>query len=347
MLALNQVFRADGHVVTQVVETEFIVRTESDVGHVSTATGCRVGLVLVDTVHTQTMEHIERTHPFRVTLSQIVVDSNHMYTVSGQCVQEHRKGCHEGLTFTGRHFGNLTLMQYNTTEELYIIVYHVPGHFVTAGFPVILPDRLVAFNAYEVASLRSQFTVEFGSCHFDFFIFRESAGRIFHDGKSLGKDFVEHNLILVKHFLFQFIDLCKDGFTLFQFGRLDGSFQLFDFLVLFNGRVLDTLFQLFRLGTKFIVAQFSYFRINCFHFVHPRLNFLHVTSSLVSEQLAYKFIKSHCVLLFLLFSKSKKGLFTKPHKDNQKTGICGIRPKIIYEFRSKEKRKRHSEHECA
>ena len=39
VLALNQVVRADRHIITQVVETEFVVRTERDVGIVGGTTG--------------------------------------------------------------------------------------------------------------------------------------------------------------------------------------------------------------------------------------------------------------------------------------------------------------------
>ena len=116
------------------------------------------------------MEHIERAHPFGVTFGQIVVYGYHMYTVSGQCVEEYGEGSHQCLTFTRCHFGDLTFMQYDATEQLYIVVYHVPDNFRTACLPVVLPDGFVAFNAYEVFR-GSQVTVEFGSRHYDFFIF--------------------------------------------------------------------------------------------------------------------------------------------------------------------------------
>jgi len=51
VFALYQVVRADRHVVAQVVETEFVVRTECDVGIVGCTAGIGVWLVLVDTVY--------------------------------------------------------------------------------------------------------------------------------------------------------------------------------------------------------------------------------------------------------------------------------------------------------
>ena len=67
VFALYQIVRTDRHVITQVVETEFVVCTEGDVCIVSRAAGIRVRLVLVDTVYGKSMEHIKRSHPFRVT----------------------------------------------------------------------------------------------------------------------------------------------------------------------------------------------------------------------------------------------------------------------------------------
>ena len=116
MLALYQVFRTNRHIITQVIEAELVIGTKCNVCHISTAAGFRVGLMLIDAIHTQAMEHIQRTHPFRVTLSQVIINGYDMHTVSGQRIEEYRKRSHQGLTFTCRHFGNLALMQYDTTE---------------------------------------------------------------------------------------------------------------------------------------------------------------------------------------------------------------------------------------
>ncbi|CDB09544.1 uncharacterized protein BN744_00881 [Bacteroides sp. CAG:633] len=89
VLALNEIFRTDGHVVTQVVETKFVVGTESDICHISLTACVRVGTMFVDTVYAQSVEHVQRSHPFRVTFRQVVVYSNDMYSVSCQCIEEY------------------------------------------------------------------------------------------------------------------------------------------------------------------------------------------------------------------------------------------------------------------
>ena len=84
MTALHEVGRRDSHIVTQIVETELVVGSEGDICLIGLTTSLRVGLVLIDTIDAQTMEHIERTHPLRVTFGQIVIDGYHVNTISGQ-----------------------------------------------------------------------------------------------------------------------------------------------------------------------------------------------------------------------------------------------------------------------
>ncbi len=93
-----------------------------------------------------------------------------MHAVSGQGIQEYREGSYQCLTFTGCHFRNLTFVQNDTTEQLYIVVYHVPDRIVTTGYPVVLVDGLIAFNAYEIFG-SGQMAVELRSGYRDFFIF--------------------------------------------------------------------------------------------------------------------------------------------------------------------------------
>jgi len=97
VLALNHVLGRHGHVVAQVVETELVVGTEGDVALVGAAACGGVGAVLVDTVYGRAVEHIQRTHPFRVTFRQVVVDGHNMHALLRERAQEHGKRGHEGL----------------------------------------------------------------------------------------------------------------------------------------------------------------------------------------------------------------------------------------------------------
>ena len=68
MLALYHVLRRHGHIVTKIVEAEFVVGTECDVACVGFAAFDRVGLMFVDAVYGLAVEHVQRTHPFGVAL---------------------------------------------------------------------------------------------------------------------------------------------------------------------------------------------------------------------------------------------------------------------------------------
>ena len=94
MLALHQVSWAGCHVITQIVKTELVVRTEGDVCLIRLSASLRVRTMLVNAIHGKTVEHIEWPHPFRVTLREVVIHGYDMHTVAGQCVEEDGQGCH-------------------------------------------------------------------------------------------------------------------------------------------------------------------------------------------------------------------------------------------------------------
>ena len=90
MLALNELIRVAGHIVAQVVETEFVVGTVSDVGVVSRATFRRIRLMLVDAVACQAEEVINCAHPLGVTFGQVIVDGNNVNATSCESVEVNR-----------------------------------------------------------------------------------------------------------------------------------------------------------------------------------------------------------------------------------------------------------------
>ena len=45
-----------------------------------------------------------------------------MHTFTGECIEVRRKRSHKCLTLTGAHLGNLSSMENNTANELYIVV---------------------------------------------------------------------------------------------------------------------------------------------------------------------------------------------------------------------------------
>ena len=189
MLALNEVVLGHRHIVTKVVETEFVVRTEGDVACVCLPTGIAVRLMLVDAIYAQAMELIERSHPLGISLGEVVVDGHHMYSLAGQGIKEHRKGCHEGLSLSCRHLGDLTLMQDDTTDELNVIVHHIPCHLVSTGHPVVLPEGIISFYGHEFLGC-AEVAVELRCLHLDHRVLLESSCSGLHDGECLRKNLI-------------------------------------------------------------------------------------------------------------------------------------------------------------
>ena len=216
--ALHEVLGGDGHVVAQVVEAELIVGAEGDVGLVGLAARLAVGLVLVDAIDAEAVEHVERAHPLGVALGQIVVDGDDVHAVACQRVEEHGERGHEGLTLTRGHLGNLTLMEHGAAEELHIVVDHVPHGLVAAGHPVVVVDGLVALDIDEVVA-RSQLAVEVGGGDLDVLVVGEALGGALHDGEGHGADLVEDFLEDLQLLLLELVDLVEDGFAVLD-GRL-------------------------------------------------------------------------------------------------------------------------------
>ena len=62
------------------------------------------------------------SHPVGITVCQVVIDRDNVYTLSFQCVQIRRQDTGLGFTFTGLHLGDTALMDNDTTEDLNFIV---------------------------------------------------------------------------------------------------------------------------------------------------------------------------------------------------------------------------------
>ena len=176
-------------------------------------------------------------------------------------------------------------MQNDTTEQLYIVVYHVPDRIVTTGYPVILINGLIALDAYKVFC-SSQLAVEISGGNYDFFIFRETFCGSLDDWESNGQYFVQCFFVFIQNFFFYLVDLCKDFFAVFQFQAFDTRFQFFHFRTFGGSRLMDIFFEFFRFGTECVVVQFLNLRVSSFDFLHPGLDFFHVSRGFVSENRA-------------------------------------------------------------
>ena len=143
-------------------------------------------------------------------------------------------------------------MKNDTTEQLNVVVYHVPGNFVTAGLPVVQEDSLVAFDTDKIV-FGCQVAVEIGSGNHYFFVFREAAGCFLHDREYFRKRFFQDHFHLVGDSLFNFIYFCPDGFTFFQFFIIDAFTEVFHLFPFIGYIVLNTLFDFICFCSQLIV----------------------------------------------------------------------------------------------
>ena len=227
--------------------------------------------MLVYAVYGKAVEHIEGAHPLRVTLGEVVVDGNHVNALSGKCVEEHREGSHQGLTFTGCHFGNhapLLLVGFDaavedyTADELDVVVNHVPGNLIAAGLPVVVPHSLVAGNLHKVAAFGGKLLVKFGGRNLHGLILGKTAGRRFHDGKSLRKEFIQNHFNGFVLFLHKFVALrCKGLLFLygnvFLYAGLELRYAVFEGLLYLE----DTGTESGAALSQAVVGQGVYFRV--------------------------------------------------------------------------------------
>ena len=171
-----------------------------------------------------------------------------MHTVTGKRIQEYRQGSNKCLSFTGGHLGNLSLMENNTTKQLYVVVDHLPLQVVSTSHPVILVVGLVTFYAQEIMS-GSQLTVEISSGNHDLFILGQTACCLFHDRESHGHHLIEGILIDLQHLFVQLVYLVEDSLTLFYRSVLNLCLEYFYFLFFFFCGILYVCLNLLCLGT--------------------------------------------------------------------------------------------------
>ena len=112
------------HIVAQIVKAELGVRAVGDVASVG-GDLLLVGLHVLQHADGHSTGLVDRHHPLGVTLGQVVVDRDHMDTLTGERVEDDRKGAGEGLAFTGLHLGDLAAMEDHAADQLDVEMAHL------------------------------------------------------------------------------------------------------------------------------------------------------------------------------------------------------------------------------
>ena len=150
-------------------------------------------------------------------------------------------------------------MQGDTTNELHVVVHHVPLYAVSGGHPVVFPDDGVALNGHIVFGCdRSELAIEIACRHAQFRIFFQSTSGFANDGEGFGQNFLEYDFQFAVNVFFEFIDLCEDGFFLFEFGSGQGlclNFQLSDFLFFGCNALCNCLLEFLAAAAQFVMAN--------------------------------------------------------------------------------------------
>ena len=133
--ALDEVAEPELHVVAEVVEPEFVVRAVGDVRAVG-ALAVLVVHVVLDRADGQAEDMVDRAHPFRVALGQVIVDRDDMDALPAQGVEVGGKGGDERFSLARLHFGDLALVEDDAADELDVEMAHVnlaPGGLADDG----------------------------------------------------------------------------------------------------------------------------------------------------------------------------------------------------------------------
>ena len=279
---LHHILRTACHIVTQVVETELVIGTKGDVAVVRPLALHRVGLMLVDAVDGEAMELVQRSHPLLITLGEVVIDRHHMDAITGKGIEEDRQRRHQSLTLTGRHLGDLTLMEDDTADQLHVVVDHIPLCEVATGLPLILVDRLVPVDGDEVVLYR-EIPVILRRRYDDLAILCETPCGGLHDGKGLGEDLIELILQLILHLLLQHIDLLPQRLALAQLSAVDLSLQLCDLALLLGDMVAEILSHTSGVSPQLIMAQLIDRLVGRLDLIDDGVYLLEVVLRLVAE----------------------------------------------------------------
>ena len=126
-----------------------------------------------------------------------------MHSLVCECIEEYRQCCHKGFTLTCCHLGYFTLMKHYATEELHIVMHHIPSNLITACHPCIMIDSLRTIYLHKIESwVCSELLIHFCGRNGDGLILCETTGSRLHNSENLGQYFCQSGFVLVFYLFF-------------------------------------------------------------------------------------------------------------------------------------------------
>ena len=122
-VALNHLVFVEDHVVTQIVKTELVVRTERDIAAVRIFTLREIHVVRNE-ADTESEIAVQTSHPLAVAAGEVIVDRDHVDAFSRQGIEINRQCCNKRFTFTGTHLCDTSFVQAHTADELNVKMTH-------------------------------------------------------------------------------------------------------------------------------------------------------------------------------------------------------------------------------
>ena len=124
VLPLYLLFCTHFHVVTQVVKSVFIVGAVGDICIILSFALHFIINASNDTARGIAQEIIEHTHLSGIPACKVVIDGDHMHTVSSHSIECDCQSGDQCLALSRLHLSDIAVMQDHTSDKLYIEVTH-------------------------------------------------------------------------------------------------------------------------------------------------------------------------------------------------------------------------------
>ncbi len=150
-LTLSDLVQVVDHVVTQVIEAKFVVRAVGYIGEIGLFPGYRAQVLVtivrrlkvriehvrsivrgtpacgLNDPHAQSQQVVDRPHPLRIALGQVIVHRDHVDASAGKGIEVNGHRGDQGLAFAGPHFHNFAPVELIPADNLNVVVAQANG----------------------------------------------------------------------------------------------------------------------------------------------------------------------------------------------------------------------------
>ncbi len=158
------------------------------------------------------MEFKDGPHPGTVPFGEVIVDRHQVDPFAREGIQVHGQGGHQGFSLTGLHLCYLPLVQGNPTDQLYVVMDHIPGDLFSGGIPGIAPYGLVPVQG-NIIRPAGQLPVEFCCIYPYFGVVLKAPGSFLHHSEGFREQFQKCFFSPFVGLFLQVVDLAVQAFV--------------------------------------------------------------------------------------------------------------------------------------